>query len=399
MQTLAPTIVTIHSKPNLPEGVRMTVTPNVGAETQETAILSPPVDIQRAITVTQNAPLHPLSKSKSTDHSTTSKMFATIASNHLKAMSAIQGIEAKSPEGPQSPNHIAPLASSTGSSSTGSDKKNLLAATTLSPTSATTNKFLGRKKTVIECSAGTSSSSTGTDDNRSKNLQGGKTFKRTDKIYGSPDSPLSKMSVMPNPYDETDASGLPAPKKIATLEFPTPERLLPIGPQESIASLVDRVRDGLNLPDISHLKQDSLDISESTTKDELSPSSRATSPRRLIKQVALESPPNSSIPDARNDLHTSILKAVSHDTNKGSGVSSKATRPSLAGSSKSGRSNKTSRDERARQKKVPFPIDCNPPRDMQLPKYAGYWPPPNQQDDNGVPNPNIGSGGGYRLVS
>lgn len=48
------------------------------------------------------------------------------------------------------------------------------------------------------------------------------------------------------------------------MEFPTPERLLPIGQhgKDEISSLVEKVREALAVPDMSHLRQDSLDKSE-----------------------------------------------------------------------------------------------------------------------------------------
>lgn len=51
---------------------------------------------------------------------------------------------------------------------------------------------------------------------------------------------------------------------IAQLELPTPERLLPIGQhgKEGLSALVEKVREALSVPDIRHLKQDSLDKSE-----------------------------------------------------------------------------------------------------------------------------------------
>ncbi|KAL5284179.1 UNC79 family protein [Megaselia abdita] len=101
---------------------------------------------------------------------------------------------------------------------------------------------------------------------------------------GSPESPLSRMNVLHMPSedgDETDS--LLSPNLISHMDFPVPERLLPIGQCDTVAQIVDKVREELKLPDISHLKDDSLDKS-----DELSTSSRAQSPRRLTKQVALD---------------------------------------------------------------------------------------------------------------
>lgn len=104
--------------------------------------------------------------------------------------------------------------------------------------------------------------------------------------FGSPESPLSRMNVLHMPSedgDETDS--LLSPNLISNMDFPVPERLLPIGQCDSVAQIADKVREELKLPDISHLKEDSLDKSD---REDLSSSSRAQSPRRLTKQSALE---------------------------------------------------------------------------------------------------------------
>lgn len=90
--------------------------------------------------------------------------------------------------------------------------------------------------------------------------------KTIDKIaeIGSPESPLSKMNIMPNPLPNTSQAqdnldGLLSPKSVTQLEFPTPERLLPIGQhaKDDINALADKVRQVLSISDISHLKQES----------------------------------------------------------------------------------------------------------------------------------------------
>lgn len=80
----------------------------------------------------------------------------------------------------------------------------------------------------------------------------------------SPESPLSKMSIMPNPLPNAtqlqgSLDGLLSPKSVTQLEFPTPERLLPIGQhaKDGMCSLADKVREVLSISDISHLKQES----------------------------------------------------------------------------------------------------------------------------------------------
>lgn len=84
------------------------------------------------------------------------------------------------------------------------------------------------------------------------------------EIIGSPESPLSKMNIMPNPPPTSsqmpeNMDGLMSPKSVTELEFPTPERLLPIGQhaKDGINTLAEKVREVLSISDISHLKQES----------------------------------------------------------------------------------------------------------------------------------------------
>lgn len=379
-ETVSTTVVATHSRHSLQEGVRMIVTPLVGTEPSETAIISPPVDVHRAVTVRNKT------QSSDTAASSTSKMFAAIATNHLKALGALQDLPAKVTDTSKSLSSASCSRSANGSSES-SDKKSSAKSLAVEqpPQPSAAKKPMGRHKTIIECSAGTSSSSNGNDDSRlSANHKkvSAKSLKRSDKAsYGSPDSPLSKMSVMPNPVDEIDSNNLPPPKNIAALEIPTPERLLPIGTQEGVAAIAERIREGLNLPDISHLKQDSLDVSEST-KDDVTPSSRTNSPRRLIKQVALEEPTaaqhGATTPMPRDDvqdLHTSILKTVQDvkppTTTGNVGNGGTSYMPSTTAT-------RSDSSKKPRQKMVPFAVDINAIPDIRS-RYAGSWPPPPYQ--------------------
>ncbi|XP_078033882.1 UNC-79 domain-containing protein [Augochlora pura] len=143
-----------------------------------------------------------------------------------------------------------------------------------------------------------------------------------EESYGSPDSPLSKMDVLTvsSSFDQnsetcTSVSDIASPRSISQLELPKPERLLPVGPQGTcdFSGLIKHLRQGLNLHEIEDkkdfsngnvkgsketlpapVKQDSTasdnaSISLVPTLNEVH-SSRSTSPRRLTKQVALESP-------------------------------------------------------------------------------------------------------------
>ncbi|KAI9580075.1 hypothetical protein GQX74_000863 [Glossina fuscipes] len=375
--TVSTTIVTTHSRHSLQEGVRMIVTPLVARETTETAIISPPVDVHRAITVRNKT----FSDSGATS---TSKMFAAIATNHLKALGTLQDTQFKvvDAKGSQASSNGS---RSTNGSSEGSEKRGAAKAKMIETQQSlvSARKVMGRQKTIVECNA--SSSSPGTDDSRlsanHKTKPQSKTLKRSEKAYGSPDSPLSKMNVMPNPTDELDSSCLPTPKSITSLEIPTPERLLPIGPQQSVTAIVERVREGLHLPDISHLKQDSLDASESM-KDDVTSNSCTNSPRRLIKQVALEESlicgGNNMNKEETMDHHTSLLKTMKLKVRMNS--NSGDVENVVAGPAQMPTSSHTKSDssKRPRQKMAPFNMDMNILPDMRS-RYAGSFPPPPYQ--------------------
>ncbi|XP_024081973.1 protein unc-79 homolog isoform X2 [Cimex lectularius] len=132
--------------------------------------------------------------------------------------------------------------------------------------------------------------------------------------YGSPDSPLSKMDIItvgsPVELDTENSSFFDSTShsSVTQLEIPQQERLLPIGAPHTMANLVQHVRQVLGVHDnkqIDHLSSlrtptevDSLSLSPVSKQDsfersdlQASHASRTTSPRRLCKQVALESPP------------------------------------------------------------------------------------------------------------
>ncbi|XP_034946562.1 protein unc-79 homolog isoform X2 [Chelonus insularis] len=148
-----------------------------------------------------------------------------------------------------------------------------------------------------------------------------------DDAYASPESPLSRMDVLPiNSSFEQDSetcvsSDVTSPRSMSQLEFPMLERLLPIGIQnQSVVGLVEKVREALGVTDIEDSTEATsvvdlkelktmnnrdickADIEKQGSLDSIAlpgvlapstdiPSSRSPSPRRLIKQVALESPP------------------------------------------------------------------------------------------------------------
>lgn len=133
---------------------------------------------------------------------------------------------------------------------------------------------------------------------------------KCEDTYGSPESPLSKMDVLTvsssfEQDSETGASSdITSPRSMSQLEFPMPERLLPVGiHNQSVTGLVERVRQALGVPELpesseNHRKSDQEDRKpeqQDSIVSENLPSamvtSRCASPRRLTKQVALESPP------------------------------------------------------------------------------------------------------------
>ncbi|XP_020280656.1 protein unc-79 homolog isoform X3 [Pseudomyrmex gracilis] len=141
---------------------------------------------------------------------------------------------------------------------------------------------------------------------------------RCEDAYGSPESPLSKMDVLTvsSSFEQDSetcmSSDITSPHSISQLEFPTPERLLPVGPQRDFSSLVDRVCQALDITDVEAISKSSDNVKPDThetvltkqdsgASDNMSASlvptcnevnsSRSPSPRRLIKQVALESSP------------------------------------------------------------------------------------------------------------
>lgn len=134
--------------------------------------------------------------------------------------------------------------------------------TTISPIPRT----LGRQKRVVEPSITPSTTPVPPTNDEFRATTSKPLLKTIDKIaeIGSPESPLSKMNIMPNPLPNTSQGhetldGLLSPKSVTQLEFPTPERLLPIGQhaKDGINTLADKVREVLSISDISHLKQES----------------------------------------------------------------------------------------------------------------------------------------------
>jgi len=61
------------------------------------------------------------------------------------------------------------------------------------------------------------------------------------------------------------SSEITSPHSISQLEFPTPERLLPVGPQRDFPSLVERIRQALNISDVEGLYALIMGLSDTTS--------------------------------------------------------------------------------------------------------------------------------------
>lgn len=301
---------------SLSEGVRMMFS---------SAILSPPVNVQKAIVVTQSHSIRPVqstSKDTCVSGTSTSQMMATVATNQFRTISAVAGEKQKVFASPQN--------------------GNCMTRRSISP-----GRALGRQQRIIDTN-GTSPSQITYEDYKKNSSGYVKNIERRSNYFGSPESPLSRMDLMSPPDLSETTDGLISPSSVK-LEIPTPERLLPIGniSKDGVSSLVERVREALSIPDISHLKsQDNLNNSPDSPGN----SSRAMSPRKLTKQSALiESPPSANQVDYDR---SSIKKAeCKNDPNM--------------------------KDDKNHKKVGPFTI----PNTECRSRYAGSWAPESMTDD------------------
>lgn len=174
-------------------------------------------------------------------------------------------------------------------------------------------------------------------------------------------------------------------------------------------SLVDKVREALSITDIGHVKRDrnddksgvnlrrspeqcptnfnsemSLTQLPGAQKDCPSQHGRATSPRRLIKQVALESPPTNASDEYSSShhqhQHTTTMKTVTHE---------------IKTDQKSSAKEESYLTQRQRLRKTgPFAVDSQQVPDARI-KYAGSWPPEDAylKDDNENHDDENGGGG------
>lgn len=277
-----PKTQSVDTTKSLSEGVRMMFS---------SAILSPPVNVQKAIVVTQSSSVRPTrTPCKDTcAGGNASIMMANVA----KTVSAVAGEKQKAVVAPTNGNGGCIVRRST------------------SPVP----RALGRQQRIIDTNGIQQPSTSSLDDHKKAPAAFIRNVECKNRYYASPESPLSRMDIMSPPETDasTDGNDMLTPSNVK-LEIPTPERLLPIGNNnQSVSSLVDRVREALSIPDISHIKsQDHLDRDHTDTSPPSS--SRAASPRKLIKQVALlESPPSATAaeialsslkkPDPKNALN------------------------------------------------------------------------------------------------
>lgn len=105
---------------------------------------------------------------------------------------------------------------------------------------------------------------------------------------------------------DSPTGNMASPTLDSQLEIPSQERLLPIGQHnKDISQLVDKVRQALGLnnqpPKVIENQKN-----EHPTNGTMQVTIGTPSPRRLIKQVALESPPNQTEPEENLTLCKSV---------------------------------------------------------------------------------------------
>lgn len=231
----------VNSKCSLQEGVRMMVTPSMfmtagPPSPKDRAILNPPVIVQKAIGVTQPVV------------STTKIMTSITSANQPRNVDNLPESEANK------------LNKANGTS-------NWIEQQALSPTART----LGRQQRIVEPSLTpattpvppTVASIASLNDDKKMNYKLTTSKKKIKSFenpieYGSPDTPMSKMNILSNPSQDLP-DGMLSPTSVSHLEFPTPERLLPIGQlgKDGICALVEKVREALAVPDVSQSRRDS----------------------------------------------------------------------------------------------------------------------------------------------
>lgn len=231
-----------NSRCSLQEGVRMMVTPSMfmtgpsPSGAKDRAILNPPVIVQKAIGVTQPVV-------------TTTKIMTSITAS-------------TKPTEPSTEN-----GNETNKLNKANGTSNWLEQRAVSPTART----LGRQQRIVEPSLTPATtpvppsvaSIASLNDDKKMNYKLTTTKKKLKSFeipteYGSPDTPMSKMNILSNPSQDLP-DGMLSPTSVSHLEFPTPERLLPIGHlgKDGICALVEKVREALAVPDVPQSRRDS----------------------------------------------------------------------------------------------------------------------------------------------
>ncbi|XP_031621809.1 protein unc-79 homolog isoform X2 [Contarinia nasturtii] len=343
-QSSADSSKTVTSKCSVQEGVRMMVCPSIFMTPQgpiETAPINQPINVQKSVVITQDG------KARRDTESKTDTKDSKDTSEVDSSKSAIGSLITEA---------SASVAKQIAMSSANTTNLNWVEQKTISPTPRT----LGRQKRVIEPSVTPSTTPVSVSGEDVKSRPMLKTFDKIAEI-GSPESPLSKMNIMPNPLPNTSQTqenfDLLSPKSVSQLEFPTPERLLPIG-QHAKDTLADKVREVLSISEISHLKQESSFEKSESTGNDITHSSQANSPRRLMKQSAFESP--SSEAQSSN--------ALASGNCCGTPFATAAGKDSIL-------------SQRRLRKTGPFVVHSQSIPDSRI-KYAGSWAPPQYESDS-----------------
>ncbi|XP_050073343.1 protein unc-79 homolog isoform X4 [Anopheles maculipalpis] len=164
------------------------------------------------------------------------------------------------------------------------------------------------------------------------------------------------------------------------LPIPTPERLLPIGQYatESVSTIVEKVREGLAIPEITSSNETTDDRSDSAASCCHARDALPSSPRKLTKQSALESPPQALVNEngfAQPGRSTIASAFISH--------AEQESEPVAAGDSK--KENKPAQKHTKRTK-----MFSDSQKDTRV-KYAGSWAPDTNDDGSEIDEPESSS--------
>lgn len=184
----------VESSKSVSEGMRMMFS---------SAILNPPVNVQKAIVVTQTPSAKPTQAIVKDSSSTTQQIIASATTCQLRTVSAVVGEKQT-----QQRATIQPL------NSNGYRR------------SASPIKALGRQQRIIDTNGQHPSTSSSSDECKKSTTNVVRNIERR-TLYGSPESPLSRMDILSPPdtdISQSDSSIL-TPTSVK-LEFPIHERLV-----------------------------------------------------------------------------------------------------------------------------------------------------------------------------